>query len=215
MTFYAQFNEDRRLVGLLGDKADGFYIDVGAWDPVKDSVTKHFYERGWRGINIEPLPEYHARLEDDRLGDINLHCAVDDVGGGTTRSLFRISTKPGAAFADSGLSTFDGRNALDAVTRAGFAINEVKVAVFTLAEICERYVPDGTPIDFCKIDVEGWEERVIRGMDWYRWRPRILCIEATLPSSDVPAWDWEPLIFAAGYSFIEFDGLNRWYEDAR
>jgi hypothetical protein len=55
-TWYAQHGEDRSLAGLLGRRRRGFYIDVGAWDPVQDSVTKHFYDRGWRGINVEPHP---------------------------------------------------------------------------------------------------------------------------------------------------------------
>lgn len=213
--FYAQFHEDEKLVALLGDKPSGFYIDVGAWHPITDSVTKHFYEKGWHGLNVEPLPEYFEMLVEDRLGDVNLQCAIGDVGGGRIESLYRVSMTPGVAIAGSGLSTFDGRNALDAVTRAGFALNEVKVPVYTLAEICAQHVPDGTLIDFLKIDVEGWEEQVIRGADWSRWRPRFLCIEATRPSSQIPAWDWEPLLLAAGYRFIEFDSLNRWYEDAR
>jgi hypothetical protein len=33
----------------------GFYVDVGANEPVCHSITKAFYERGWRGIDIEPV----------------------------------------------------------------------------------------------------------------------------------------------------------------
>ena len=36
----------------------GFYVDVGANDPVCHSITKAFYERGWRGINIEPVQSW-------------------------------------------------------------------------------------------------------------------------------------------------------------
>ena len=49
---YAQNCEDIMLLRALGDvdSSTGFYVDVGAQDPVVDSVTKAFYERG-----------YHAR----------------------------------------------------------------------------------------------------------------------------------------------------------
>jgi hypothetical protein len=30
----------------------GFYIDVGANDPVVDSVTQAFYQRGWERIVV-------------------------------------------------------------------------------------------------------------------------------------------------------------------
>jgi hypothetical protein len=55
---YAQNNEDVLLWRALGHVQDGFYIDVGASDPVEHSVTRAFYDAGWRGINIEPLPAH-------------------------------------------------------------------------------------------------------------------------------------------------------------
>ena len=48
---------------------DGFYIDVGAWDPVIDSVSKAFYEHGWRGVHVEPLAEYSEKICQDRPED--------------------------------------------------------------------------------------------------------------------------------------------------
>ena len=54
MVSYAQNHEDVLLRRVFPDEPNGFYIDVGANDPVRDSVTKHFYDRGWHGINIEP-----------------------------------------------------------------------------------------------------------------------------------------------------------------
>ena len=50
------------LFYLLNDIQNGFYIDVGANDPNLYSVTKAFYQRGWYGINIEPLPEKYRLL---------------------------------------------------------------------------------------------------------------------------------------------------------
>ena len=45
--------EDVRLARVLRGRTDGLYIDVGAAHPVHDSVTKHFYDAGWTGIDIE------------------------------------------------------------------------------------------------------------------------------------------------------------------
>lgn len=59
---YAQNYEDVMLWRALKHIANGFYIDVGAAWPDKHSVTKAFYDRGWRGINIEPNPVHHASL---------------------------------------------------------------------------------------------------------------------------------------------------------
>ncbi len=64
MTFisYAQNFEDVMLWRALKHVERGFYIDVGAFSPDLDSVTRAFSERGWRGINIEPNPHYLAQL---------------------------------------------------------------------------------------------------------------------------------------------------------
>ncbi len=64
------------LFRALRDVERGFYIDVGAQDPTIDSVTRAFYERGWRGINIEPNEEFFRKLEQDRPHDTNLCTAV-------------------------------------------------------------------------------------------------------------------------------------------
>ena len=64
---YAQNFEDVMLHRALKNIDQGFYIDVGANDPEIDSVTKAFYDMGWRGINIEPVAEWFEKLQDSLL----------------------------------------------------------------------------------------------------------------------------------------------------
>ncbi len=197
----AQNCEDVMLARVFAEQSGGFYIDVGAWDPDSDSVTRYFYDLGWCGINVEPTLDAFERLVAARPRDINLNVALGEASGELT--LFQ---RP-----ETGLSSLvppgDGEGAVCSRT----------VAVSTLAALCERHA-DGRTIDFLKIDVEGWEEPVIRGADWTRFRPRVVLVEATEPNSQTPAWDgWEPLLLQADYRFVYFDGLNRFYvrgEDA-
>ena len=51
---YAQNFEDVILWRALKHVENGFYIDIGAQDPVIDSVSRGFYEKGWRGLHVEP-----------------------------------------------------------------------------------------------------------------------------------------------------------------
>ncbi len=206
--WYGQHGEDRRLAELLAHRRRGFYIDVGAWDPVQDSVTKHFYDRGWHGINVEPHPGFAELLARARPRDVTLPVALADVPGEQTLTLV----------GHTGLSSFEDAFASHAEAwvkenrERPAAIERVTVPVLTLAEICRRHVPPGTQIDFLKIDVEGWEDRVLRGGDWDAYRPRILLIEAVEPLTEVPAWEaWDGFVRERGYAFLEFDGLNRWY----
>jgi hypothetical protein len=63
-----------------------------------------------------------------------------------------------------------------------------------------------------KVDVEGYEEAVLRGNDWVTYRPWVVVVEATLPMTQVESYyEWEPILFNAGYKFAYADGLNRFY----
>jgi hypothetical protein len=67
-------------------------------------------------------------------------------------------------------------------------------------------------VHFLKIDVEGFEEFVLRGNDWTKDRPWIVVVEATLPQSpDESHANWEPALLAANYQLAYADGLNRFY----
>lgn len=209
--FHAQFGEDKTLCGLLKHcgypERPGIYIDIGAWDPAIDSVTKHFYDTGWRGINVEPVPYYYELLKAQRPGDVNFLGAVGEVDG------FRDFSH----IVGTGLSTFRQ----DYVERfsQGRSVEVVRTQVLTLKQLCNQFLVKLTGvanIDFLKIDVEGTEREVLVGGDWWAYRPTILCIEATEPGTHhqtaIPAWDtWDKMVRDFGYDFLEFDGLNRFY----
>lgn len=212
---YAQNREDAVLWRALAEYGPGFYIDVGAGDPVSESVTKAFSAAGWRGINVEPMPEPMDALREDRPRDVNLQVALEAEPG--SRRYYNVKRA-------SGLST----GVAEYATRykdLGWEVDEIEVDVDTLANVCSRFVRD--EIHFLKIDAEGSEEAILRGADFQRFRPWIVVVEALAPCVlmtsegvpvDPPAQEpvathdsWEGLLTAAGYQFVLFDGLNRFY----
>jgi FkbM family methyltransferase len=202
MISYAQAREDVLLWRCLTHVSHdvGFYIDVGANDPEIDSVTKIWYDYGWRGINLEPSPAWFERLQRERPRDINIQAAVTDTPGHVTFHDIdghQLGTVV-EAFAD--------RHAA-----AGMIKNSYTVEAVTLTDICERFAP--AQIHFLKVDVEGHEGAVLRGMDFTRFRPWVLVIEATEPNRlDVPTHaEWDQLVCGAGYTFAHTDVLNRYY----
>lgn len=202
MTFvsYSQNSEDVLLWRALGHVRHGFYIDVGANDPVEHSVTKAFYERGWHGISIEPLPAFHQAFEEQRPHDVNLAVAAGATDGELT--LYDVPAVRGWASPQASVAEMHRAE--------GHEVAEIKVPVRTLTSICEQHVRG--EIHFLKVDVEGFEGEVLRGMDFARWRPWILVIEATLPNSrETNHGSWEHLVTDQGYRFAWFDGLNRYY----
>lgn len=199
---YAQMREDVILANALIDvsRDEGFYIDVGANDPNFETVTKLFYDRGWHGINIEPSPEWSAKLTAARPRDINIQAAVSDRSGEVT--FYDI---------DGGqLGTLHQEFAQRHV-ESGMDRQSYTVPCLTLSEICSQYA--SKDIHFLKIDVEGFEGEVIRGMNFKDYRPWILVVEATEPLRVhmLTHHEWEPLLVQAGYLFALRDGVNRYY----
>jgi FkbM family methyltransferase len=197
---YAQNFEDVLLWRALGHIKNGFYIDVGANDPELHSVTKAFYDAGWHGINIEPMPSYLEQFKTQRPRDINLGAAAGAAESSIT--LFEVPSVNGWATTDAKVAEGHRAN--------GYEVTEVTVPLHTLSGICAAHVRGD--IHFLKIDVEGFEGEVLRGMDFARWRPWIVVVEATLPGSRTTNHEqWEKLVTDHRYQFAWFDGLNRYY----
>lgn len=202
MTFvsYAQNFEDVMLWRALKHVERGFYVDVGAQHPVIDSVSKAFYEHGWRGMHIEPVPEFAELLRKDRPDETVLQVALSDVEG-----TLELNVLPG-----TGLSTFIDAYAGRHRKQHGVEAVRVMVPMLTLAQVLRDNT--GRQTHWLKIDVEGFEERVLKGWDSKAFRPWIIVIEATVPGSpELDHRKWDCILMAADYKFVYFDGLNRFY----
>jgi FkbM family methyltransferase len=196
---YAQTREDVLLWRALHNVSSGFYIDIGAHDPTALSVTRAFYDHGWHGINVEPNPLYAEKLRKERPRDVTLEVA--------------LGHRPGMAtfyeFGATGLSTLV-KDIADEHLVAGFKATERRVPITTLAAVTDDL--GDQQVHFLKIDVEGYERQVLSGADFRKVRPWIVLIEAVRPMTSIPSHGaWEPLLLEAGYKFVYFDGLNRFY----
>lgn len=205
MISYAQNMEDVMLARAFAGLNNGFYVDIGAYDPEVDSVTRYFYDNGWRGINVEPVAAQCQRFVVQRPRDVNLQVALGRAEG---RMHFYD-------FAPHGLSTVDAE-AAQRMSARGYVPREYDVAVTTLAAVLREHAP--AIVDFLKVDVEGAEAEVLAGADWRACRPRVILVEATRPLDGAATHQqWEPRLLEQGYLFVWFDGVNRYYvrrEDA-
>lgn len=197
---YAQFLEDHHLALVLGDRREGFYVDIGGGHPVADNVSFHFYLMGWRGIVAEPQANLAALYATIRPRDIVIGDLVGrEAGEVDFHTVDHLH----------GFSTMVEANAAGA-REFGAGYRTTRKRVRPLRDVLAEH---GAPrIDFLKIDVEGAEPDVLAGMDWRKYRPSVLCIEAIAPGTALPSHEqWEAQVLAADYAFAFADGINRFY----
>jgi FkbM family methyltransferase len=191
---YAQNREDLYLWALVGHRTPGFYVDVGCNHERLHSVTRLFYDRGWSGINIDANPlmeqEYAVRDRDQFVAS-----GVGEVIG---QMVFRQFQR------HDGLSTFDD-DVKALYVDQGHRFTDVVMPVRPLAEILSN--ASVTHVDFLKIDVEGLEAAVLKGLDLGVVRPAVIVVEASRLDQ------CNEILFPAGYRIEFFDGLNTYYVD--
>lgn len=166
---YSQHSEDIIIHRLLKNKKNGLYVDVGANDPTVISNTRYFYERGWRGINIEPHPHLFKKIQENRPEDINLNLGIASDEGELT--YYQINETNGTAG-----STFDKSVAEERIKQGYEISEEIKMPVKPLHYLFEVHLGN-REIDFMSIDTEGFDLEVIKSNNWSMYRPKIVVVE--------------------------------------
>lgn len=164
---HSQFGEDMLLRSIFSDKADGFYIDIGSHHPIYYSNTYHFYQRGWRGLNIDAAPGSMKLFQHIRGRDINLEICI---GLNKEEVTFFVFDKPA-------LNTFDPDMAAKARINSKLLSSHL-LQTKTLEQCLEEHVPKGQEIDFLSIDIEGIDEVVLRSNNWKRFSPKVIIFES-------------------------------------
>ena len=172
MTFpidsYSSFGEDRLILKFLAKQPIGFYVDVGAHAPIDYSNTYALYQRGWRGLAIDPDPDAISAFQATRPEDIALQLA--------------IGTKPGKVrlhlFSDRSMNTVDPDLYQKTLANPRKRhLGDIDVEQRTLAAVLAEHVPAGRTVDFMNVDCEGVDLDGLRSNDWARFHPKLLAVE--------------------------------------
>lgn len=179
---------------------EGLYLDVGANDPQQINNTWPLYQRGWRGLLVEPDPACWQRLLRLRPRDCLWPTAFSDREG---HAVLRASMSGVSSIESDWRCPPDAREEIVELTPGHQALGE--------------YYEIRDKARFCSIDVEGHEAAVLRGLDLGRFRPEVFVVESLRYDPDQPPtqlWpQWEPILLDAGYVFKHQtgDSMNRVY----
>lgn len=192
----SQCGEEGPLKAILQPKAGpGVYVDVGANDAMECSNTWPFYQLGWRGLLIEPLPTCWSSLLAQRPGDLLSPFAAADAKG---FAFLRERTTPGLS------SLYQDWPVVHT--------NELLVEVNTLEAILDTVPNIRDECRLCSIDVEGYETKVVEGINFDTFRPDVFVVEyltyAPGGHGEDVSGPWLPIFKAAGYEPIDRSELN-------
>ena len=142
-----------------------FYLDIGAHDPNRFSVTRKLYEIGWSGIDIDANSSYRSKFKKFRSRNQFLNVCV----GSKDCYDFTI-------FSEGAISTTDSEW-LDKFRQEGHSVeNTITVPGMTLRSILDLpEVP--RKVEFVNIDIEGADEDALRSIHF-----------ESLPNERYPTW---------------------------
>ena len=158
---YSQSKEDLFISNFFKNKKRGFYLDIGAYHPIKFSNTQLLYNMGWNGMNIDLNQVSIDCFKIIRKRDINIKAAISNkiqkkkiysnFFFHPTNSLIENHFKKHNEY-------FSKKNISYVITKR-------------VANLISRR------IDFLNIDVEGLDLKVIKDLNLKKLRPGLICVE--------------------------------------
>ena len=193
---YALNGIDKKMLPYLKSIPDGFFVEAGANDGISQSNTLLYEKKyGWKGLLVEPIPELALRCRVNRTNSIVENVAL-------VSSTFRnkiitmrycnlMSVVKGGmkSQAEEDKHIESGRNLKKLDTY------EVIVATSTLSDLLSKH--QISKIDYLSLDVEGYELEVLRGLDFNRYHPKYILVEARYKD------EIDAFMKSVGYRYIE------------
>lgn len=204
---WSQAGEDIALLNAFKSKKIGTYIDIGAHHPSRFSVTRHLYQLGWTGVNVDANQELIDHFKKVRKRDKNICAAV----GPKPSYKFTI-------FEETAISTLDAEWRKKFVTENNKIAREIEVVGKTLRSILNDFEP-AIRIDLLSIDAEGSDLQVLESLEMETLEksrfPQWLLLEAAPPVSKAlatpavelaMAWGYEPHMVLAMSTLLKYEG---------
>ena len=172
-TTFAQQGEDlileRIIQNILGWDLNEkrFYVDIGAYHPIINSVTYTLHKRKWKGIVFDPYEKSKTLFEKYRPKDIFINAVVGETDN--TEVDFFFSKKRDFSMESS------------KYPKKGKSYEVKKIRQVNLMNELERN--SITNFDVINIDVEGAEYEILKTINFEKYKPSVVIIE--IKSTDV------------------------------
>lgn len=189
---WSQKAEDIALLSIFENQLSGTYLDIGAHHPTRFSVTRHLYQRGWHGVNVDANQTLIDFFCEQRLRDVNICVAVGD------QKSYEFTI-----FEETAISTIDPEWKMRFLSEDNKVARIETVKGRTLRNLYDEYYPEA-PVDLLTIDAEGSDLVVLESLQFNSLEqkrfPKFIMLETFPPvhaSLEIPS-----VRLAMNYSYI-------------
>jgi FkbM family methyltransferase len=200
---HSMSGEDLFLKQIFGkNKRSGFYVDIGCNNPIQKSNTSKLYMKGWQGICADGNSTLVKKFRKIRRRDICLHAIVSDE---RKEMVFYQDEK------DHEYSSVDPQlgSKLKATSKT---LVEMKMTSTTLEDIFDRHLGSRN-IDLLCVDVEHHDLQVLKGNNFEKYRPTVICIEFDGKLSELNSSELHTFLTGVNYEVLAFCAPNVYYSN--
>jgi len=162
---YSLFGEDLAALKFFKNKKKGFYVDIGCYHPTHINNTYLLYKKGWNGINIDVSQFSIDLFKFMRPDDLNYKCAVSE------------TKKKVNLYYQKEHSQLISINKLTAKKFIKGRLKKKIINSYSLEEILSWGKYKDYEIDFLDVDVEGADLQVLKGLNFSKRKPKLICVE--------------------------------------
>jgi FkbM family methyltransferase len=204
---YAQLGNDLIAASFLKKSEGVIYVDIGCCFPISASNTYYFYQRGGRGLCIDPNPLLEETFKQQRPNDIFINSGVG----------LRDETLQYFMHVNPVYNTFSPAKARKIASRASAGkaachqIDTRSIRVRPLSSIFEQahFPPD---FDFLSIDTEGMDEAILSSINFQKIRPSLICAEQIEDAKNIFATKLSIKMNQQGYDVVAFTGHDIYFK---
>ncbi len=162
---YGFESEDVFINEYFKNIQNGFYVDIGAFNPIRGSNTYLLYQKGWSGINVDADKNSIRMFDILRSKDYNFNYAISSADKKEIDFFYEKNS--------SAVKTINSK--FRDLTLKNYKTKKVKTSNFE--NIINNTNFSNHQIDFLNIDCEGSDYDVLKLIDLNKYKPKLICIE--------------------------------------
>lgn len=195
--YNSQIGQDKWVHSVIGNKKEGYFVELGACDGLYYSNTLFFEKHlKWNGICIEPNPNDFEKLKQNRCCTLSNELAFSESG---KRVTFAVSGAGSGILGGGVLSPFTNQT------------NTIELITTTLGDILTNANAPSV-IDYLSLDVEGQEYNILSTFPFDKFTFNCITVEHNEPHvGSENRYKIRSILESNGYIFIKGnDDIMQW-----